>query len=519
MTSPARPSFGRLAPRARAFRPRRRVAAVALLALAAAIGVAVVLLQAPSGGAPASASRASVAGAVSVARRDLVATDTESGTVGYADPRTVYDRLTGTITWLPAVGQLIRPGRALFDVNNVPVVLFDGSTPAFRALSASDGSGPDVYELNRDLVRLGFDPDRLITVDDTWQTATTDAVKRWQASLGRTQTGTIPLGDLVFLPGAQRVTTVDAVLGGAGGQGGGGSNSAASFTGTPRTEEVSYVPTASTAATGATGATGAAGTTGATGATGSVPPQHGPSPAQRPRRRGAAGAGNPSGAMARLEAQLRAEEARLRNAGNSPSSGSPGGSSSPPSGSGTGSGDAPAVAVLQTASPRLVVTVDLNSTMQSEASVGAPVSVQLPDGNTVSGRVTAVSPVAQSQSNNANGNANNSDNGGGGSGGSGNNGPPTATIPVTVTLTGHDAAVAGLDQATVSVNFDQQQARNVLSVPVTALLARAGGGYAVQVAAPPRRLIPVTTGLFAAGYVQVSGAGLYDGLQVTDSQG
>ncbi len=48
-------------------------------------------------------------------------------------------------------------------------------------------------------------------------------------------------------------------------------------------------------------------------------------------------------------------------------------------------------------------------------------------------------------------------------------------------------------------------ARNVLSVPVTALLATGGGSYAVQEAAPPHRLIAVTTGLFAAGDVQISG--------------
>ena len=59
----------------------------------------------------------------------------------------------------------------------------------------------------------------------------------------------------------------------------------------------------------------------------------------------------------------------------------------------------------------------------------------------------------------------------------------------------------------------------MLSVPVTALLATAGGGYAVQEAAATHRLIPVTPGLFAAGYVQISGAGVYSGLQVTDSQG
>ncbi|PZS11080.1 MAG: hypothetical protein DLM64_07220 [Solirubrobacterales bacterium] len=89
---------------------------------------------------------------------------------------------------------------------------------------------------------------------------------------------------------------------------------------------------------------------------------------------------------------------------------------------------------------------------------------------------------------------------------------------MTVTLTGHQR-VTGLDQAAVSVNFEQQSAKNVLSVPVTALVATAGGGYALQQVAAPHRLIPVTPGLFATGYVQVSGAQIYPGLQVTDSQG
>jgi hypothetical protein len=35
----------------------------------------------------------------------------------------------------------------------------------------------------------------------------------------------------------------------------------------------------------------------------------------------------------------------------------------------------------------------------------------------------------------------------------------------------------------------------------------------------PHALIPVTTGLFAAGYVEISGSGIYPGLAVTDSQG
>jgi hypothetical protein len=165
---------------------------------------------------------------------------------------------------------------------------------------------------------------------------------------------------------------------------------------------------------------------------------------------------------------------------------------------------------MQTTSTQEVVTVQLDATKQTEAVVGAPVTVQLPDGSTVNGKITQVSPVAQSSSS--------SSSASGGAGAGSSSSTPTATIPVTITLKGH-TRVSGLDQAAVSVNFAQQRANNVLSVPVTALIAVQGGGYAVQTASAPHRLIPVTPGLFAAGYVQISGSGIYPGLQVTDSQG
>jgi hypothetical protein len=177
------------------------------------------------------------------------------------------------------------------------------------------------------------------------------------------------------------------------------------------------------------------------------------------------------------------------------------------SGGSAGAGSS-AQAILQTTSNQLLVTVSLDATKQSEAVVGEAVSVQLPSGGTVGGRITQVSPIAQTASSSSSSS----------SGGGGGSSAPSATIPVTIKILGRHR-VAGLDQAAVSVNFEQQVENHVLSVPVTALLATAGGGYALQEAGTPHRLIPVTPGLFAAGYVQVSGSGIYSGLQVTDSQG
>ena len=204
------------------------------------------------------------------------------------------------------------------------------------------------------------------------------------------------------------------------------------------------------------------------------------------------------------------------NSGGSGGSGS-GGSGSGGSGSGSGGsgngGGGSATAVLGTLSTKLVVTVDLGASLQSEATIGEKVTVEMPDGSTQNGKVTAVSPVAQSSSSSANGG---SSGGGDGSGGSGSS--SGATVPVTIELD-NAARGGGLDQASVSVNFVQNKARNVLSVPVTALLATSGSTFAVQAASSPHKLIPVKTGLFAAGYVEISGAGIHSGLRVTDSQG
>ncbi len=479
-------------------RPRR--AGLAIVVIGVVIGLVVVVLV--SGGGPGSAMGSSThsgAGAVSqgaatVTRRDLVATDTESGTLGYAASQTVYNRLTGTITSLPNVGAVVTPGQTLYTVDEQPVVLFDGTTPAYRALGPDDTDGPDILELNRNLVRLGFDPERLIALDDVWQQATTDAVVRWQGSEGLTETGTITLGQIVFLPGAQRVTAVDTVLGSTG-QSSGASDASALTNVMAHSEFVGLTTTSTTS----------------TQTTSTLAPSPATSAAVAAAKAAAASAGQTAATLSALQALLSAETRALKQATAKSSSSSAKGSTSGAGGSSAGGGAAPAEAILQTASTKIVVSVQLPASNQSEAIVGEPVTVELPSGRTVDGRVTQVSPVAQSSSSGSGSGSGNAAGGGSGS--------TSATIPVTVTLTGHHPSLVGLDAAAVSVNFVAQQARHVLSVPVTALLATAGGGYDVQEAAAPHGLIPITPGLFAAGYVQISGAGIYPGLQVTDSQG
>jgi peptidoglycan hydrolase-like protein with peptidoglycan-binding domain len=159
---------------------------------------------------------------------------------------------------------------------------------------------------------------------------------------------------------------------------------------------------------------------------------------------------------------------------------------------------------------------------------GDQVTITMPDGTTtVPGTVTAVGSVAtapgasggQSGSGGESGSAGQGSGGQGSGANSGSSGSQAATIPVTITI--RAAIPAGLDQAPVQVAITQQRADGVLAVPVTALLAEPGGGYAVQAAGSHGRLIPVTTGLFDAStdLVAVTGAGLTAGLTVMAAQG
>ena len=158
-----------------------------------------------------------------------------------------------------------------------------------------------------------------------------------------------------------------------------------------------------------------------------------------------------------------------------------------------------------------------------EASVrrGDQVLVTMPDGTTtVPGAVTAVGSVAGPPGGQGSGSTSGgSSTSSGGASDAGGTSGTGAAIPVTITISG--TLPAGLDQAPVQVAITEQRADNVLAVPVTALLATPGGGYAVQAAGPHGRLIPVTTGLFddASGMVAVTGAGLTPGLSVEVAQG
>lgn len=129
-------------------------------------------------------------------------------------PYIVFNQAGGAYTKLPAEGDNIDCGSVLYRVNDKPVLLLCGSTPAYRSLSEGD-TGPDVEELNANLVHLGYAPRaQLDPSSNGFSAATASALEKLQSRLGEDQTGSLDLGQAVFLPHSVRIATVTADPGG-----------------------------------------------------------------------------------------------------------------------------------------------------------------------------------------------------------------------------------------------------------------------------------------------------------------
>jgi peptidoglycan hydrolase-like protein with peptidoglycan-binding domain len=441
-------------------RTRRRAAVGALLAVACAV-VAIVLLEggggkgdAPAAGLPAGYTTATVT------RRTLTESASVDGTLGYGASTELYDRLSGTFTWLPSVGATIARGGTLFRVDDLPVVLMYGSTPAYRTLKQGVGDGPDVAELNDNLIALGYDPYGAIADVESFGEATAAAVRRWQKAEGLTETGEVELGRVVFAPSARRVTTVHVTL---------GQDPPAAPSGSP-----------------------------------------GPS---KPKRRKHAKAREPRKAAGKPKAAAKPSgTGKPKEAASSPQGeGSPDGGSSKEPG---GSAAAQAEAVLTTTSTQQLVQLKLKAEQQQLAHVGELAPVSLPGGDVVQGRIVEVGTVA------AEAKSGGDERESGGS--SGEDSGESATIPVTLALTRRvprlDEAPVSVELVkSVRTNVLAVPATALFATAggryAIEVLESSPSG------AGERRVDePVTPGMFANGYVQVEGAGVHEGQTVIESE-
>ncbi|MBC6458911.1 peptidoglycan-binding protein [Actinomadura sp. HBU206391] len=302
-----------------------------------------------------------------VTRQTLVDTKSASGELGYGNTTKVPGRLAGTLTGLPATGATVSRGKALYRVDNAPVVLLYGGLPVYRALSPGT-DGADVKQFEQNLRALGYDG---FTVDDEYTSSTATAVKQWQEDLGLKETGTVELGRVFYAPTAVRVDSHQVAK------------------------------------------------------------------------------GDPIG---------------------------------------------PGTAVLTYTRSSKVVTVELTFDDRRLAKSKAAVTVELPDGKTVPGKIAGTAIVIKPAE--------------------GSEEEDTTIIEVTVTVN-DPKTLAGLDQAALDVAFTASERKDVLTVPVAALLALSEGGYGVElVKGDSTSTVAVKTGLFAGGRVEVSGEGVTEGATV-----
>jgi hypothetical protein len=146
----------------------------------------------------------------------------------------------------------------------------------------------------------------------------------------------------------------------------------------------------------------------------------------------------------------------------------------------------PGASVLSATSDTLHVQVNLDPSQQGGVKQGDRAEITLPGNTAVRGRVAGFGRVAQAS-----------------------DGPDSqATIPTFISLD-DPARAGGLDKSPVDVDITTKGVADALSVPVTALVGKSGGGFAVEVVRSGRRreLVAVKLGLFdtGGGRVQVDG--------------
>jgi peptidoglycan hydrolase-like protein with peptidoglycan-binding domain len=348
-----------------------------------------------------------------VIRRTIQVAETFDGRVGYGTAMPLRVRSVGTLTWLPAINQVISRGQELVRVNDRPVIVFYGTVPMFRDLGFASGStqvamptatagsrgsalpagptgaaksaptatlaGADVRELEQNLAALGYSG---FTVDSTYSASTAAAVRRWQAKVGLPVTGVVNVGDIVFVAGPIRV--------------------------------------------------------------------------------------------AQLQSRV---------------------------------GDDSGATVLSATGMARDVSMDVPADHVDWAVPGTEVQIALPDGGSVAGRVKDIGEASGSGSSNPA-----SDSSGGVAGGDAAAGRSMVTVSVELS---DQSQLGALTSGPVRISHIIQEHRDVLVVPIPALVALAEGGYGLEVVSvSASRFVPVNTGLFADGQVEVSGPQVNEGMKV-----
>ncbi|MCB2223833.1 MAG: peptidoglycan-binding protein [Actinobacteria bacterium] len=368
-------------------------------------------------------------------------------------------RASGTVTALGDEGTVVAQGGVVLEVDDAPIVALYGDIPAYRMLRRNVEGG-DVAQLQAALHALGYDPDGDMDEDGEFGWWTEYYVEEWQADIGAPDDGRVDLGEVIFVTGP---FTIEEWSLDVGTQVAGGPAGSIWFTaeGTEGDDVLALEAALARLGFDAGGAMEVDGRFDAATEEAVLAWQ-------------AATGMEEDGVVSPGEIVFLPGAVRVSDRLSEP-------------GAAVGAGSA----VLATSSDESVVTVALPAADQSVLAAGDRVVIVLPDDTEVDGTVTfkAETATISSQGN--------------------------ATFEVVIALDDLSAA-EGLDQAPVDVEVITGRADGVMAVPVTALLALAEGGYAVEVVQTDgsTRLVAVDPGMYADGLVEVASDGLAPGDRV-----
>jgi peptidoglycan hydrolase-like protein with peptidoglycan-binding domain len=381
------------------------------------------------------------------------------------ETRSVAGQLSGPITEIVEPGTIVEQGDVLYRADGEPVVVLYGDTLAYRTLrdASTNLTGTDVQQLESALVELGYDPDGTVTIDDEFTYNTAQMVEEWQADIGAEDDGIVNFGEVVFLPGPALV--IDAIQ--LGNTAGPNAPVVTLLTGSPLTgkdvEQLEWSLSAQGFDPGPVDGTFTAET------------QQAVIEWQNNVGMEADGVIN-LGEIVFLPGSVRVAAVNV------------------PVGSPVNIG----MAVLATSSDHSLVAVDLTARNQGLVAEGDEVTVVLPNDVEAPARVTFVAALATVTG----------------------SGPESqATFEVLIELDDGSLAV-GFDEAPVDVLVVTDRRLDTMAVPVGSLLALVEGGYAVEVdrGNGQTALVAVDPGMYADGYVEVSAEGLQPGDRVVTAR-
>ncbi len=376
--------------------------------------------------------------------------------------QSVEVRLPGTITEVVSAGSIVEQGDVIARVDGEPIVVLYGDIPMYRTLQdlSENMTGPDVAQLEQALTDLGYN-EGTVTVDEEFSQSTQDMVERWQEDLGVEEDGIVTVADVVFIPAAAQVVDALVEVGDRVGDG----NPLLILTRGDGLEgpDVEQLEQALSAlgfdAAGALNADGVFDV-----ATVSAIRELQTSIGATIDGMLAAGEVRFSDTSVRVT-DVNAEVGTTVNAG------------------------APVIAL---SSPDKIVSFDLPAADQGLVAVGDTVTIELPDGEEVPGTVSFVAETATTSADQLG-----------------------AVFEIEVVLDDPSQA-ADLEQAPVDVSVVADSVINVVAVPVSALVALAEGGYAVEVVQGDgsTTLVRVEPGFYAGGLVEIESGSVEPGVSV-----